>query len=301
MALLAEVLVEEWLNRQGYFTIRGIKIGVHEMDLLAIRPRADGTLECRHVEVQASVNPVSYLTPLSQADCKATGRKPTSSKVRSAEEMARGVREWVQKKFGREDKGSMLTKLAPGPWTRELVLHRLKHPEELEEIKGNGVTVHRLSDVIQDMRSGKLPVTKAAGSDFMDLLFLEEGTDLPGYVPSEADMSAEPCPGINCAHMLIKVNQGYTSDMSSDDLYESTRKSWKVAPKRARKARYALSVSFGIVRAVYRINDWSPSSDGSGRWEFQGESCEDLPNVIGTSVRHMFRQGQANPIKYVNC
>jgi hypothetical protein len=31
--------VQEWLNRQGYFTIRGIKVDVHEIDLLAtIRP-----------------------------------------------------------------------------------------------------------------------------------------------------------------------------------------------------------------------------------------------------------------------
>ena len=28
MALLAESLVEEWLNRDGYFTIRGVKHGV---------------------------------------------------------------------------------------------------------------------------------------------------------------------------------------------------------------------------------------------------------------------------------
>jgi hypothetical protein len=36
MALLAEELVEEWLNRTGYFTIRGLKLGVHEVDLLAV-------------------------------------------------------------------------------------------------------------------------------------------------------------------------------------------------------------------------------------------------------------------------
>lgn len=36
MALLAEEIVEEWLNRQGYFTIRGIKMGVQEIDLLAV-------------------------------------------------------------------------------------------------------------------------------------------------------------------------------------------------------------------------------------------------------------------------
>lgn len=35
MALLGESLVEEWLNREGFFTIRGVKHGVGEMDLLA--------------------------------------------------------------------------------------------------------------------------------------------------------------------------------------------------------------------------------------------------------------------------
>jgi hypothetical protein len=50
MALLAEELVEEWLNRQGYFTIRGIKLGVHEIDLLAIRSHGS-ELECRQLEV----------------------------------------------------------------------------------------------------------------------------------------------------------------------------------------------------------------------------------------------------------
>jgi len=39
MALLAEKIVEEWLNRQGYFTIRGIKMGVHKIDMLAVKWR----------------------------------------------------------------------------------------------------------------------------------------------------------------------------------------------------------------------------------------------------------------------
>jgi hypothetical protein len=34
MALLAEQIVEEWLTRQGYFTIRGLKIGVEQHPLL---------------------------------------------------------------------------------------------------------------------------------------------------------------------------------------------------------------------------------------------------------------------------
>ena len=37
MALLAEQLVDEWLYRNGFFTLRGIKSGVHEIDLLGVR------------------------------------------------------------------------------------------------------------------------------------------------------------------------------------------------------------------------------------------------------------------------
>jgi hypothetical protein len=37
VALLAESLVEEWLNRMGFFTVRGIRRGVGEIDLLGVR------------------------------------------------------------------------------------------------------------------------------------------------------------------------------------------------------------------------------------------------------------------------
>ena len=60
MALLAEELVEEWLNRQGYFTIRGVKLGVDEIDILAVRFLEGGELEYRHVEVQASMRPPKF-------------------------------------------------------------------------------------------------------------------------------------------------------------------------------------------------------------------------------------------------
>jgi len=56
MSILAEEIVEEWLNRQGFFTIRGIKIGVQEIDLLALRIN-ENNIECRHIEVTASITP----------------------------------------------------------------------------------------------------------------------------------------------------------------------------------------------------------------------------------------------------
>jgi len=38
MAALAESLVDAWLNRQGFFTVRGLKHGIDEIDLLGVRP-----------------------------------------------------------------------------------------------------------------------------------------------------------------------------------------------------------------------------------------------------------------------
>ena len=78
MALLAEEVVEEWLNRQGYFTIRGIRLGVDEIDLVAVMLRSGKTPDCRHVEVQASMRPVSYISKVPKSACK-TGRAANSA------------------------------------------------------------------------------------------------------------------------------------------------------------------------------------------------------------------------------
>ena len=59
MGLIAETLVEEWLNSQGFFTIRGLKEGVDEIDLLGIQSKNSSikyALKCRFH------NPVGYIT-----------------------------------------------------------------------------------------------------------------------------------------------------------------------------------------------------------------------------------------------
>src|SRR5579862_7467773 len=152
MALLAEELVEEWLNRQGYFTIRGIKTGVHEIDIVAVRP-SPGGLECRQVEVQASVRPVSYITRVPESVQKATGRAATSSKGRSDDELRVGIQEWIAKKYDHKEKVRVRARLAPGPWTRELVVHVVKHARELELIAEAGITVRQLTGIVRDLKS----------------------------------------------------------------------------------------------------------------------------------------------------
>jgi hypothetical protein len=169
MALLAEELVEEWLNRQGYFTIRGIKLGVHEMDLLAIRPSPDG-LECRHLEVTASVRPIGYVTKVPREVQRATGRAPGSSKVRSDAELLEGVKEWFAKKFRDPEKENLRAKLAPGTWSQELVVHVVKYEHELRLIETAGIRVHRLADIVRELKRGGLLLQGAGGAHLLDLV-----------------------------------------------------------------------------------------------------------------------------------
>jgi hypothetical protein len=191
MALLAEELVEEWLNRAGYFTIRGVKLGVHEIDLLAVRPVAGG-LECRHLEVQASVRPVSYVTRVPIDVQKATGRAAASAKFRTDEELRQGIKEWVHKKFEHPAKTALRSRLAPGPWSRELVLHQVKFEREVELVREAGITVHRLADLLNQLNSGKLFLEGAAGAHLVDLVSMTASsmrTAMPhiGLQPTPAD------------------------------------------------------------------------------------------------------------------
>ena len=174
MALLAEELVEEWLNRQGYFTIRGVKLGVHEMDLLAIRPTPQG-MECRQLEVQASVHPVSYITRVPKAVQRQTGRAAGSAKLREDGELRESVREWIQKKFDHPDKRRLRQILGPGPWSRELVVHVVKHTRELELIEEAGITIRRLADIVVDLKKGGPVLNGAAGAHLVELVAMTTG------------------------------------------------------------------------------------------------------------------------------
>ena len=62
--------------------------------------------------------------------------------------------------------------MAPGPWSRELVVHAVRHEQELAVIAESGVTIHRLKDIVKDLKSGRLPIQGAAGSHLLDLVAL---------------------------------------------------------------------------------------------------------------------------------
>jgi hypothetical protein len=87
MALLSESLVEEWLSRGGFFTIRGIKHGLGELDLLGIRHEAGALVVGWYVEVQSSFRPIGYIARLTKDMARDANRIRTSSATRTPEQI----------------------------------------------------------------------------------------------------------------------------------------------------------------------------------------------------------------------
>jgi len=105
--------------------------------------------------------------------------------------------------------------------------------------------------------------------------------------------------------IILKVNRLYHRGMTDTEIYEITRGQWVIGPDRD-KAKYAFSVSNGIIRAVFEIKKWNavatnqPHQKRSNRWEFEGEIAPELQHYVGCSVIDDDRLKAQNPVLYVN-
>lgn len=107
--------------------------------------------------------------------------------------------------------------------------------------------------------------------------------------------------------LCININRTYDNPGSDyygkrDNIYEATRKYWKVNGNRAKMADYVLSVYHGIVRAVFKPKEWHISDvkfESGNRWEFTGTEVKDSP-YMNVSVKEYIKHGNQNPIFYIN-
>ena len=173
MALIGEAVVEEWLNRQGFFTIRGIKLGVQEIDILAVKLNQNGAHDCRHIEVQISTRPISYISNVTK-NAQTASTKANSAKKRTMSELRQGVLEWIEKKFDHPDKRALKSKLCTESWTRELVVHKVRHQEELDMLSEAGVNLIRLEAILGELKKTIGPISGASGKDVVELMMLDE-------------------------------------------------------------------------------------------------------------------------------
>ena len=108
----------------------------------------------------------------------------------------------------------------------------------------------------------------------------------------------------------------YQHGMSAREIYDLTRRCWKVNVEKARKADLAFAVYKGIVLEVYRIDKWVPGhstynsipvSDEikrrdkqQGRWEFEGRVADNLrEKYVGKNVSGFFKRGNQHPFIYI--
>lgn len=99
--------------------------------------------------------------------------------------------------------------------------------------------------------------------------------------------------------LLININKLFNREMTATEIYEATRKSWKVGERR-KVAIYAVATYRGLTREVYLIKDWFSIGN---RWGFNGEPAdENTRNSLRyKSIAGMAMRGAANPIRYINC
>ena len=112
--------------------------------------------------------------------------------------------------------------------------------------------------------------------------------------------------------IVIRINKLYHAGMSAVELYDATRGVWRVSERRE-SARFAFAVFNGVIREVYEIAQWLPAGAtmntrppgdilAPGRWEFVGRVAPESlrKRYVDRYVGHTFRQGNRNPISYVN-
>lgn len=103
--------------------------------------------------------------------------------------------------------------------------------------------------------------------------------------------------------LLININKLYRREMTEEELYDATRKSW-VLSNRKEKVQYAIAAYGGLTREVYKIESWFPVEvNGKTRYGFNGcIAGKDIRESIRyKSIASYFRKGAANPIRYLNC
>lgn len=106
--------------------------------------------------------------------------------------------------------------------------------------------------------------------------------------------------------LIVKLNKTYTGSPTEriyqrENMYEKTRKYWKLNPEKAQQADFVLAVFKKVVRAVYKPERWFPVQNEeifSGiRYAFDGVEIENSPYLnkdVSKYIRGM------NPIQYIN-
>jgi hypothetical protein len=100
--------------------------------------------------------------------------------------------------------------------------------------------------------------------------------------------------------LLIRINAPETDDREA--LYEKARKWWKAALAQVERATRVLAIIDGQVVEVYAPEQWTygpPNTDDADRVGFTGPIAADRDTWVGRDLKHLFKKGAANPVRYL--
>ena len=156
-------------------------------------------------------------------------------------------------------------------------------------------------------------VTSLEGNHKLDELtnlVLGHGSESVGAMNADVVISlyeAPKCQPIDFSCILFRIPKRWTPTMTAEELFESTH-GWWVLGERRNKAEYAVAVSNGVIREIYKIDswrqrrrgdrDWTPNS--KPRWGFAGQVAPEKSAFKNKNVKHLFKLGAQGP-KYINC
>ncbi len=105
--------------------------------------------------------------------------------------------------------------------------------------------------------------------------------------------------------LVININGTYgIKNERHPNIYEATRKSWKLSEGRARLVKYVLSEYRGVVRAIFAPQKWEHEPNNPKRWLFEGYEIteENNPEIYNRYINKRVPKvkGMANPVRYFN-
>lgn len=129
-------------------------------------------------------------------------------------------------------------------------------------------------------------------------------------------LNAPPAPEITEPVGIFKIGVRWYPDMSEEQVREITSGWWPASrvKKGMKNAKYAFGVSDGIIRGIYAIDeslwrervegdrDWEHDIGKTPRWGFPGcGPAHEMSRFMNTSVKHLFKRGDQNSVKFINC
>jgi len=98
------------------------------------------------------------------------------------------------------------------------------------------------------------------------------------------------------------------------ELYDAVRGIWKVSEQNIKNIQYVFLIHHHIIKRIYKVSQWHKGNTTpyttrtfekndpkiNERFEFTGESSNEMKYFIGKDISNYYQRGEANPIKYMS-